>query len=251
MGLLPMGRVAGEAVRAVMLAPYVGKSLATVVAVQAQIVVLSITTLVTSLAAIVFVTKLGWQPMSWLGVLNAGLIAGVFVLAILAAKRFHIGRKLGFLLPRVKVFGEEFDAYFIGTHVLPTKAVLYEGLSRLSQLIQNGFLVLSVGGMWGISQAIASEGVHLVGATVGDLIPGQLGVHELVYSQAGTLLGIGAEQALSIALLAHISQMFGVALALVVPLLVVIPAKAGIQNRRPRLKQPKNKLHQDDEIPAR
>jgi hypothetical protein len=61
--------------------------------------------------------------------------------------------------------------------------------------------------------------MHLIGATLGDLVPGQLGVTELVYGQAGHVLSLRPEDALSIALLAHLAQLFWVVVSLLLPVL--------------------------------
>ncbi len=218
MGLMPMGRVIAESARAVIFSKYVGKHQAALVAVQVQIVALLVTSFVGLLAAFVLMAKLGLLFFTWLALLNALAALALGTLALLAAKHFKIGRKLGLFLPKVQVFGERFDAYFINTRVLPLWPMIFEGLSRTSQVIQNGFLVLAVGGALGIVPAFCSEAMHLMGATLGDLIPGQLGVTELVYSEAGIVLSLQPEDALSIALLAHLAQLFWVIVALVLPI---------------------------------
>ncbi len=214
MGLLPMGRLVAESSRAVIFAPYVGRSRAASVAVQVQIVALFVTSAVGTLCALAFAWVLGAGIVTLLAFLNALLVLTVGVLALLAAKHFRLGKRLARFLPRIQVFGEQFDAYLLNCRILMPKALMYEGFCRTSQVVQNGFLVLAVGGSLGILPAFCSEGLHLIGATLGDFVPGQLGVTELVFKEASAALALNTEQALSIALLAHASQLFWILVAL-------------------------------------
>lgn len=218
MGLMPMGRVVAESARAVLLSKHVGKTKAALVAVQVQMVALFVTGFVALLAALILISQLGFLLLTWAALINALAALALGMLALLAAKRFKIGHKLTALLPKVKIFGEQFDAYFINTRVLPKWPLIFEGLSRSLQVVQNGFLVLAVGGAFGIIPAFCSEAMHLIGATLGDLVPGQLGVTELVYGQAGLVLNLSPENALSIALLAHLAQLFWVVISLLIPI---------------------------------
>jgi hypothetical protein len=194
MGLLPMGRPVGEAARAVLLSKYVGRVKATAIGVQSQVVALLITGLVSVLGALAL--------PNWATIANATLILAL---------------ALGTLF-----FGKRFKA----RDCLKVEPLLLELLGRFSQVIQNGFLVLAVGGAFGIIPALCSESLHLVGATLGDLVPGQLGVTELVYREASATLNLEPEDALSIALLAHMAQLFWVVAALVVNVMMVSQHKA-------------------------
>lgn len=182
MGILPMGRPVGESARAILLSKYVGKSKATAVAVQSQVVSLLITGFVSMLGA--------FALTNWATITNSALILGLALAGLFFGKRFKT------------------------RDCLKAKPLFFELLSRFSQVTQNAFLVLAVGGAFGIAPAFCSEALHLVGATLGDLVPGQLGVTELVYREAGAVLSLKPEDALSIALLAHMAQLFWVVVAL-------------------------------------
>ncbi len=220
MGLIPMGRIVAESARAVAFAPYVGKPKAAVVAVQVQILALCVTALVAGVSGLFIVTRAWGSPAAWLAIANAGGALVLAVLAAMATKHLRLGQKLGFLLPRIQLFGQEFDAHFAGSAVLPRAAFGYELLCRLSQIVQNGLLVMAVGGALGISNAFCSEGLHLIGATLGDLVPGQWGVTELVYGETGSILGLGDQGALGIALQAHLAQLFWVFVTLLMKVLL-------------------------------
>ena len=74
MGILPMGRAVGESARAVLLSKYVGKSKATAVAVQSQVVALIITGLVSVLGALVLT--------NWATIANSALILGLALVGL-------------------------------------------------------------------------------------------------------------------------------------------------------------------------
>ena len=84
------------------------------------------------------------------------------------------------------------------------------------QVLQSGVLVVAVGGMFGLLPALCSEALHLVGAAVGDLIPAQLGATEINYQLSAGALSLRPVDALSIALLAHLSQLVWVTIGLVI-----------------------------------
>jgi hypothetical protein len=84
------------------------------------------------------------------------------------------------------------------------------------QVVQNGVLLLAVHAQVGLQPALCSEALHLVGAAVGDLIPGQLGATELNYQLSAHILGVRPAEAVAIAILAHIAQLLWVVVGLLV-----------------------------------
>ena len=66
--------------------------------------------------------------------------------------------------------------------------------------------------------AFLAHGIHLVGATAGDMIPNQLGVVDGVYKTFAPVLGFASApaRALSIAFVAHITQLLCASLCVVV-----------------------------------
>lgn len=206
MGLIPMGRLVGESARAMLFSKYIGSSKAASVAVQVQVVVLLVGGFVGLVSALLlgFVRDFGWLSAA---VLLNGLVTLLLgLLVLLLARHVKISNWLKKLLPKVEAFQDKIR--------LPVWAIVYEILARMAQILQNGILVCAVGGALGIVPAFFSEAMHLLGATLGDLVPGQLGVTELVYSEASAILHLKPQDALSIALLAHLAQLFWVVVAL-------------------------------------
>jgi hypothetical protein len=83
------------------------------------------------------------------------------------------------------------------------------------QVVQNGVLVVAVGGPISVLAALCSEGIHLVGASVGDLIPGQIGATEGSYTLFAKVLGMVPADAVTIAMVAHLAQLTWVVIGLV------------------------------------
>ena len=80
---------------------------------------------------------------------------------------------------------------------------------RGAQLVQYGVLLSAVGGTASIGGAFIAHGIHLVGATLGDAVPNQLGVVDGTYRTFAPALGFSdaPARALSIAFLAHAAQL--------------------------------------------
>jgi hypothetical protein len=68
---------------------------------------------------------------------------------------------------------------------------------------------MAIGGSPTLRGALTAHGIHLVGATLGDLLPNQLGVVDGAYRAFAPMLGLGhaPERALSIAFVAHTAQL--------------------------------------------
>jgi hypothetical protein len=87
-------------------------------------------------------------------------------------------------------------------------AIAFSVIGRLVQSLQYGVVLHAVGGIATPTAVWATQGTHLVGAALGDLVPGQVGVTEAAYGVFATTLGLGGQpaRALSIALMARIAQ---------------------------------------------
>jgi hypothetical protein len=95
------------------------------------------------------------------------------------------------------------------TRRLPWRAAIVCTLSRATQVLQYAVVLHAVGGIVTLRGAFVTHGIHLVGATAGDMIPNQLGVMDGIYRTFARALGFAdaPERALSIAFLMHIAQL--------------------------------------------
>jgi hypothetical protein len=92
---------------------------------------------------------------------------------------------------------------------LPWRGAVACSIARAGQLVQYGVVLSSVGGVGGVRGAFIAHGIHLVGATIGDVVPNQLGIADATYGTFAGALGLSnaPARALSIAFVAHIAQL--------------------------------------------
>ncbi len=207
--LVPAGRAAGEVARAALLARHVGTPAAATAATQLQAAYLSANGLLSIIAwAVVASWKGPGFSLAVLLAINAAIMAAVAagLLAILWNGRVsrwiqRVRRWLGRTV-------ETTAAVDSASRRLPWAAAGICSLSRTAQVLQYGVILFAVGGVMTARGAIVVHGVHLVGATLGDVVPGQLGVVDATYQAfAGAIGFAGApERALSIAFVAHATQ---------------------------------------------
>jgi hypothetical protein len=137
-------------------------------------------------------------------------VSGAGLLFLLANGRF--GAWLKRRLHRFEA--REPPTSLVTTRSQVAMAVAWPVLGRLFQAVQYGVALHAVGGHATAATALATQGAHLVGAALGGIVPGQVGVAEGTYQAFAASLGLGAEpaRALTIALVARVAQ-FGLAFA--------------------------------------
>lgn len=221
-GIIPAGRAAAEATRASLLARWVGAGFSGAAAARMQAVVLIANGLISIPAAIAAALAQGRTVgASWLPVaiaLNAGVALALGFSLIAVVRRAHVGAWLGRHWKRARAFGAELDTALAEEPPVPVRAIAWEFVGRGVQVLQQAVLISCVGGVVGVGSALSAEGIHLVGAAVGDLIPAQLGATEGNFTLAASALGIAAASAAAIALLAHLAQLLWVSVGALVPL---------------------------------
>ena len=92
---------------------------------------------------------------------------------------------------------------------IPWRAALVCSMGRAAQVVQYGVILHAVGGVLTPRNAFIAHGIHLVGATLGDMLPNQLGVTDGAYRAFAGDLGFASEpaRALSIAFVVRIAQL--------------------------------------------
>ncbi len=207
--LLPAGRLTGEAVRATTLATTVGVGQATLACARLQASALAGNAVISVIGILV----LAFSPTPP-SVLLIALGANGVACGVLATAVYYLARH-----PGVGAWLRKRLAQFLPPAVegAPTAAALGDTLpavgwctlARLLQALQYGLVVVAVGGSWGVTNAFAAQAIHLVGAAVGDAIPGHLGASEGTYRAFAGVLGFGADpaRALAIALVMRAVQL--------------------------------------------
>lgn len=211
MALVPAGRAAGEVARASVLARHVGGRAAAAASAQLQAAYLfGIGAASLGAAAVVASTFGLGAALALLLVANAVVMwtVGAGVLAILWDGR--LGKRLERL--RRRFVGEPERRLSVAPQTkraLPWRAALICCVGRAAQLVQFGVLLLAVGGAWSARGAFIAHGIELVGATLGDAVPNQLGVVDGAYRAFAGTLGFAhaPARALSIAFLMHAARL--------------------------------------------
>ncbi|HTL11034.1 MAG TPA: lysylphosphatidylglycerol synthase domain-containing protein [Bdellovibrionota bacterium] len=219
MGLVPAGRAIAEATRAALLSKHVTAGRAAVAAARLQAVSLLANSAISAVGSIAVFSVAGRSLALWLILGNMTLTGGLGMVLLLAGRHSGVGSWLGRKLPRLERGGSEFDTHFASGDLIPGRALAFEFLGRILQVLQNSVLVLAVGGVFGVTPALCSESLHLVGAAAGDLIPAQLGATEAAFQHLASTLGLQPAQALSIALLAHLAQVAWISVGVLMPIL--------------------------------
>ena len=204
--VLPMGRGAGEAARAVLLSRDTGGARAAVAAVQMQGVVLLSTTVITVPVLVATVALLGPGVPAGLLLAN-GLVAGAIGISILLVReRARLGRLLGGLVKRLESFGLAFDAVAGASRGDLTRSLAWESLGRVAQVVQCGVALAAIGEHTEIGRVLVTRGALILGSAIGDFIPGQLGATEAMMVVGAGALGLTAASAATLALLIHAAQ---------------------------------------------
>lgn len=233
MVLLPVGRAAAEAMRAGILTPQAGGARAAAAATRMQGVLLLGNAMISVPCAVGSLLMLGPSILPAAIAVNA---VGVLVLGLsvlYGGRRAGLGAWLGKLSKRVGHSGTQFDEYLREGPAVPLRAVLCAFASRLLQLGQYMVLLTAVGGKFGLFRGLCTQGIHLVGSAMGDLIPGQLGVTEATYSLWSSALSLDAAAALAIALLAHLSQASWATIGSIAALFWPAPPTAALPEAQP------------------
>jgi lysylphosphatidylglycerol synthase-like protein len=218
MVLLPAGRAAGEVARGALFAKHIGVTSATSCATQLQA---SYVSAIGVLSFVEFWTVASLPgPRSSLALLlaiNAAItvVGAAALVAILWDAR--VGRWLAALRSRVSRAKEPASLAPLARRI-PWPAACACTVGRSAQAAQYALILSAVGGIATVRSALVVHGVHLVGATLGDAVPGQLGVLDGIYRAFAAVIGFASEpeRALSIAFVAHATQLVLAAVCVVV-----------------------------------
>jgi Lysylphosphatidylglycerol synthase TM region len=232
MVLVPAGRAAGEVARVALLSRHVGAATAARASTQLQSAyVLAIGSL-SAIEGAVVASRLGVRsPLALLLAGNALVMATLAAGLVAILLNARVGRWLDRLRRRIAAShggrGPEHptpasepepDDPSTQRRGLPWKAAAVCLVGRTIQLVQYGAILRAVGGVATFGGAFAAHGIELVGATVGDVVPNQLGVVDSAFRAFASEVGFAdaPARALSIAFLARIARLLGAAASLVI-----------------------------------
>ncbi|HSC86289.1 MAG TPA: hypothetical protein VLC09_03425 [Polyangiaceae bacterium] len=209
MAILPVGRAGAEVARATLFSPYVGKSRAAAGAAMMQTLTLVANTVMSLACLIGVLLVVGNDKLAWLILINgtATLVLGLGL--YLVTQRAQPGGWLGQRFEALAHFGPELDEHFRESRPRHLSALALGIAGRSLQTVQYGVLLLAVTGSFTLLGTLVAQGIHLVGAGLGDMVPNQVGVTEGAYRVFAGALGLvdRPERAVAIAVLARVSSL--------------------------------------------
>jgi hypothetical protein len=208
MQLLPAGRAGGEVARAAALAPYVGGVRAAAAATRLQAATMLGNTAISLPCWVAVALVAGPQAaLAWAVLVNALITGLVGSALIVTARRSTLGFWLGRRIRVLASHGPSFDEA-LRDQVPWGAAIVATSVGRAFQTVQYGVILVAVGGTLTVESALVAQGIHLVGAGLGDLVPNQVGITEGAYALFAPALGLEAHpaRAIGIALVARICQ---------------------------------------------
>ncbi|MEZ4294492.1 MAG: hypothetical protein R3B70_05920 [Polyangiaceae bacterium] len=211
MVLLPAGRAGGEVARAALLGPHVGGARAGAAAARINGVTLLANALISIPCFIAIAQVVGASDKLSLAVLGNAVVTAFLGLGILiVTKRSSIGGFLGKRFRSMVHWGPAFDEALREMPAIPVRAIVLCFFGRFLQMVQYAVILHAVGGALTLSSGLVTQGIHLVGAALGDMVPNQVGFNEGAYRLFAEALGLARDpaRAVSIALVARLAQFF-------------------------------------------
>jgi uncharacterized membrane protein YbhN (UPF0104 family) len=203
---MPAGRAAGEAVKAAMLARFIGLPEAAAVGAVNQ----STSMLGGVLGAIPCVVAALW--LTGLSPLTGAFAAFVLVTLVgftalqVACRQRGLGGALLHRFTRLEQATTAFHEAIARIPVVPPVATVAAVVSRLVVVVELAVLLFALGGRHGVGAALLAQGVSLVGGTVGDFVPGQLGATDGAFALAAPYLGVALASGVAISVMLHCVQ---------------------------------------------
>jgi len=222
---MPAGRAAGEAVKAAMIARFVGAPSAAALGVANQ----ANQMLGSALGAVPCVVAALW--LTGFSALTA--VIAVFVLVTvtgvtlfqLACRSRGVGAALLGRFNRIAHATSAFHDAIERIPVASPAATAAALLHRAAAVVQLGVLLWALGGRRGLGEALLAQGVSLVGGAVGDFVPGQLGATDGAFALAAPYLGLSLVDGIAISVMLHCVQAFWAVVGWTVPLFWKAPAR--------------------------
>jgi hypothetical protein len=209
MVLLPAGRAGGEVMRAASMAPYIGGPRAAAGATVLQGVTLWGNTLISIPCYVAVALASGPTELLALLVAGNGLVTGVVgSLLLFGARMSKLGGWLGRRIKALAGHGARFDESLREMPSMPVLPIGAAFLGRAFQSVQYGIILVAVGGALTVQSGLVAQGIHLVGAGFGDMVPNQVGITEGAYRLFAANLGLqdAVAQAIAIALVHRVCQ---------------------------------------------
>jgi hypothetical protein len=245
--LAPASRTAAEAMKAQALARLTTGARAAAVATMNQSFALYGGALITVPCLAASLAMTGASVLSLGLALQLVLSAAAGVGLQFVARGRAVGGWLGRRFARVAMAAEQFQTALSEHAPVSALPLSCAVVNRTAQVLQYTILVLAMSGSTSLGRSLLAQGINLVGTSLGDLVPGQLGVTDGAFALSASALGITAADAIAISVLAHFVQMCWVFVGSLIPLAwkpAAAPAPVLIMPPTPE----RAAAHHDDEL---
>ena len=232
--VVPVGRMASEAAKAGILrsqAP-LAKTAAIATIAQALHLVASAVILVPCVVAARFTGASWGLSMTIAG--QCALLAAIGGALLLVSYFAPLGTRALGRLPRLARALEQFRSAMRQAPRFPMAALGWLVLNRVLQVAMIAILIRAVGSSWSLAGSFVAEGVLLIGASAGDVVPGQIGALEGAFHFLAGAIGTTRRQGVAVALLIHLVQLAWVLVGLVVLALGRVKARPTLEGDSPR-----------------
>lgn len=207
---LPAGRLIAEGWKASRMAPHTGAPVAAASAVGLQAATLYANAAAAIATSAAVLLRCGWTaPTFAVMAFGVGMIA--LATALAASGRVELGRRLGGRMEAVREAGAAFDSAFNTVASRLPAAAAWESLGRAMQCAQLVLLRDALGAAVGAVDALATYGLLLTGAALGDLLPAQLGATDAALTLGARALGMSPADGLALTLSLHAAQVLAAA----------------------------------------
>lgn len=205
--IMPAGRAVGEGLKAAVLAPVVGTPAAVGVGAALQIMTILVNGGFALAAGVVAATTLSTPKEAWVmsGYGVVSMVVGVVILVSLRSP--YLSNQLSRFKLTAALREPFAEAVARGTG-FGLRALAWHALSKLAQVGQLAMLLSASGVEVALgARAVLAEGIQIVGAAAGDLVPAQVGATEGAFTLLADSLGVSAQAALSLAVVLHGTQL--------------------------------------------
>ena len=206
--VMTAARSAGEAAKVAMLGQYAGMATATAAAAKNQ----SVTLIAGGLVSLPCAAG-AWQ-LTGMSVVTVGLLVHAVALVALGlgirliARTRSVGARLGRYVSKFAPGLMAFHDASRDVALVPSAPMSAMLVGRLLRIAIYAILALAVGIDLSVARVLYAEGINMIVLAVGVFVPGQLGASDGAFALSAVPLGASVAAAMSIALLAHVLQLF-------------------------------------------
>jgi uncharacterized membrane protein YbhN (UPF0104 family) len=204
--VLPVGRVAGEATKAGILASHATLANTAAVAAVTQALHLMASAVVLVPCVVAARSASASVGLTAAVVGQCALLGAAGGTILLAA---YFAPCQGRWLQRFPKVMNALSAFRIGIRSLPhfpAAALAWLVMGRLLQVLLIAVLARSVGAAFSLAGPFVAQAVLLMGASVADVVPGQIGAFEAAFALFSGAIGMSKANAVAVALLIHVVQ---------------------------------------------